>query len=186
MMQGNLAGLDFDSSKMEAPADNFDLLPAGWYAVMIVDSEYGPNSKGNGNNLKLVHEITGPKMAGRKLFDHLSLDNPNMEAVRIAGETLKKICDAVGFVGALTDSSLLHDKPFMLNVGIKNRKDNGEPENIIKQYKPYDASRLAAPAPGQAAAATAAPTFGQTAAPAPAAAPAASNGNPPWMQQQGS
>jgi len=130
---GNLDG--FDANHFE-PNMGFEALPAGEYKVIIIDSKMEDTKKKDGKFLKFQFQIVeGPKAGNKSLFDRLNLVNPNPKAVQIAQGTLSAICRAAGKMTP-KDSSELHNIPILLNVAVENRKDNGQPSNIIKGYKP--------------------------------------------------
>lgn len=167
---GNLQG--FDATQVE-PQDSFEPLPAGWYPVIISDSEMKPTKAGNGQYLQLELTVIEGEHEGRKTWDRLNLDNPNQTAVEIAQRALSAICRAVG-VMAPNDSSELHDRPFEVKLSVKPAKDTYEASNEVKGYRALG---------GEEAAPAAAPAARQPAARAGKTAPAASAAKtPPWKR----
>lgn len=132
---GNLSG--FDASKVKPTS--FEPLPAGWYTVVITESENKPTKAGTGSYLQLTLEVVDGEYKGRKLFERLNLENPNAQAVEIARGTLSAICHAVNVLTP-RDSSELHNKPMQANVSLRRRADNGEMTNEIKGYRDSKAS----------------------------------------------
>lgn len=135
----NLSG--FDASKVE-PTGAFEVLPAGEYSAVITESEMKPTKAGDGNYLQLKLQVTEGRYKNRTLFDRLNLKNKNEQAVTIAKGTLSAICRAVG-VMAPKDSSELHMKRLTITVKVRDDQ-NGNPQNEIKGYKPYEAPVAAA------------------------------------------
>lgn len=127
---GNLSG--FDASKVKPTS--FEPLPAGWYTVVITESENKPTKAGTGSYLQLTLEVVDGEYKGRKLFERLNLENPNAQAVEIARGTLSAICHAVNVLTP-RDSSELHNKPMQANVSLRRRADNGEMTNEVKGYR---------------------------------------------------
>lgn len=164
---GNLTGFNAEDVP---PQDNFDPIPAGWYPVVITDSEMKPTKAGTGEYLQLELTVLEGDHSGRKLWDRLNLDNPNQTAVDIAQRTLSAICHAVGNLTP-NDSAELHDIPLMAKVSVKPAADGFDPRNEVKGYKAYgeEAARPTAP-PSTQARANRAPT------------PAAGRGTPPWKK----
>lgn len=162
MIAGNLAG--FDANEVE-PQDSFDPLPAGWYPVIISDSEMKPTKNGNGQYLQLELTVIEGEYEGRKAWDRLNLDNPNQTAVEIAQRALSAICRAVGVLTP-SDSTELHDRPFEVKLSVKPAKGEYEPSNEVKGYRPIGGEQeAAAPTPPSTAArrpATRATTAGGT------------------------
>jgi len=137
----------FDANEVP-PAESRDPVPAGWYKVVIAESEETPTKAQTGSYLELRMEIIEGDHAGRKLFDRLNLNNPNQTAVEIAQRTLSSICRAVG-VNAPRDSSDLHDKPLMAKVKVKPASGDYDASNEVAEYAPTDkggAAQAAEPA----------------------------------------
>lgn len=116
----NLSGLGlggFDSSQVEP--NSFDNLPAGNYLAMITDSVVKPTKAGNGQYIELTFEIVDGQYAGRKFWDRLNVDNPNVTAREISLKTLSSLARAVGIFGALQNTVMLHDRPISVNISYK-------------------------------------------------------------------
>lgn len=131
--------LGFDANKVD-PNQGFDLMPAGEYDAVIVNSEVKPTANGEGKYLKLELQILSGQFQNRKLWDNLNLWNKSEEAVKIAKGSLSSICRAVG-VMTPKDSTELHNKPLRVSVKIKKEAQYGD-KNVIGSYK----SRATAPA----------------------------------------
>jgi len=128
----DLTRFQFDSNQVE-PKKAFEVMPAGTYTAVIIESDMASTKAGTGEYLKLVFEVIDGEHKGRKLYANLNLDNPNQTAVSIARAELSAICRAVG-VGSLSDSSMLHDKPMAVKLGVEKDKNTGEMQNRIKDY----------------------------------------------------
>lgn len=127
---------NFDANTIE-PSEAYDLIPAGWYKAIIVESEQISTKAGTGSYLKLRFDIIDGNQSGRVVFDNLNLDNPNQTAVEIAYKALSSICRAVG-VMTPSASNELHDIPLMIKVGIQPAKGEYEASNNVKGYKAVD------------------------------------------------
>lgn len=112
---------------------NYTPLPKGKYLACITSSETKQTKAGNGEYLSLTIEVLEGEYKGRKLFETLLLDHPSESAVEIAKKKLSQICYAIGNLTP-KESEELHDKPFLVDVGIRNNKISGEPENVIWTY----------------------------------------------------
>jgi hypothetical protein len=142
MSTGNLNG--FNAEAVEPKG--FDVLPAGEYEIVIVNSE--KRVSGNGNQyLALELQVLNGPHQNRKLFDRLNVWHPDPQTSSIALGTLSAICRAVGILTP-KDSSELHDKPLRCKVTIKNDPEYGQ-QNQIRGYKARNAVQ---PAPLAAAA----------------------------------
>lgn len=138
----NLNDLGFDA-KNEEPV-NFDVLPAGEYDAVIVNSEVKPTKTG-GKMLKLQLQIMNGQFQNRMLFDNLNLWNSSEKAVQIARGTLSAICRAVNVLTP-KDSSELHGKPLRIKVAVEKTDDYGE-QNRVKAYKSREAGPVTAGQP---------------------------------------
>lgn len=158
-----MASLNFKASaiQIEERSSSFDPLPAGDYEMMITKSATKPTKKGDGSYLELEMQVIGGEYSGRRHWERLNLDNPNHQAVKIAQESLAKLCMALG-LDEVNDSEELHDTPFIAEVGI-DKKD--PTRNVIWGYQAAvdvkPAAKPAAPArPAPAAAAKSARPWG--------------------------
>jgi len=149
-------GIQFDASEVPARED-YTPIPNGTYVGMIVNSAMKENSKHDGEFLELSIDIMDGEYVGKKLTERLNIRNQNETAVKIAYQTLKEICEAVG-MPKISDSNQLHNKRFLLDVVVEQGKDymkdgvqvTGKPQNKVKKYKPYagGASAVTAAASG--------------------------------------
>lgn len=148
-----MATLNFRASaiQIEERSSNFGPLPAGDYEMMIVKSDTKPTKAGTGHYLECEMHVISGEHSGRRHWERFNLDNPNAQAVKIAQESLARLCAALG-VDEVEDSEQLHDRPFIAEVGIDKKDDT---RNVIWNYK----AALGAPAAKPAAkpAASAAP-----------------------------
>ncbi|HPM22960.1 MAG TPA: DUF669 domain-containing protein [Phycisphaerae bacterium] len=144
-----MAGLNNFNANDVDPNFAFDPIPPGNYTAVITASEMKPTKKGTGQYLELTFQVVEGEHKGRLLWARLNLDNPDAQAVKIARAELSAVCRAVGVL-APKDSVELHNVPLVLKVDCKNRKDTGEPANVIKSYASASA---AAPRPATAGAA---------------------------------
>lgn len=161
----------FDPTQVEARASN-DLIPAGDYVMQIIDSALKPTKHSTGHYIELVFKVMEGPHEGRQFWERCNIDNPSDTAVKIAYQTMKEICDAVG-VAALKDTEQLHLKPMKVKMSVRARKNEpGVMENKAS-YSPLDGS-----APLVSSAAKVAP------AAAAAAAPAAGPKLKPWEKKK--
>ena len=127
-----MTALNFNASEVE-PAQEFSLIPAGKYQAVVVASDVKPTKAGTGHYLELTFQIIEGEHNGRRLWARLNLENANETAVKIARGELSAICRAVGVLQP-KDSSELHDRPLVISVKTRKRKDDGELENVIRGY----------------------------------------------------
>ena len=153
----NLSDLD-DSLFEDQPS--FEPVPQDTYTLMITDSEMATTQKG-GQMLKLSMQIVDGAHKGRKIWDNLNLINSSTTAVEIAQRNLGSICKAIG-VASVTESAVLHNKPFKAFVGIEIGTNGYSDKNRVKKYDHRPLGGGVTPAPQvqaapQAAATSAAP-----------------------------
>lgn len=130
------------------PSETFDLLPAGDYLAMIVDSEVNPTKAGDGHYLKLEFQIVGEGAGyGRKVWARLNFDNPSERAKEIAFRDLAAIQEAVGKPGRLDHSEDLHDIPMTIKLKVEKGRDGYQDSNEVKSYKPASVAASAAATP---------------------------------------
>lgn len=124
-------GGKFDANKVE-PASEFEPIPEGEYAAVIVDSKRVGTSTG-GERLVFEFDILDAPYAGRKIWEGLNLWNKSETAVDIAKKQLSALCRAVN-VMTPRDSAELHNIPLKIKVVRRKRSDNGQMTNEIKGY----------------------------------------------------
>ena len=179
-------GGTFDATQVQPDAPR-ELIPAGDYKCIIIESEMAATSKG-GQMLKLTLQIIEGEHQNRMLWDRLNLVNDNPKAVEIAQRTLSAICHAVGRF-QVSDSAELHNLPLIAAVKIRPEQNGYGPQNEIKGYKAANAAAAPDEQPFQAPAQQSAPAQapmqqpGQQPAqqPAQAAPQGAPAGTPPWL-----
>jgi hypothetical protein len=128
-----MASLNFNANEVE-PLGSFDPLPIGEYTVVISASEMKDTKTGKGQYLQLVYDVVEGEYHGKKVFDRLNVVNENETAQSIAQRALSAICRAVG-VMTPKDSEELHDKPFIIKVGIRAASGEYQASNTVKEYK---------------------------------------------------
>jgi hypothetical protein len=128
-----MAQLNFDATQVE-PDTGFDTVPAGWYNVMMDESDLKPTKDGAGTYLQARFNILDGQYKGRKLFARLNIRNANAQAQEIALRQLSAIGHAVGVLH-IQDSQQLHGLPLKVKVKIRKGDDNYEDQNEIISYK---------------------------------------------------
>jgi hypothetical protein len=146
-----MSTLNFNAADVE-PSTGFDAIPAGKYQVIINESEMKPTKTGNGQYLWIEFEVTTGEYKGRKLWTRLNLENPNIDAVRMARADLSAICRAVNVLNP-HDSVELHNLPLTVTVRCRKNQDD-ELVNEIKGYGPRENAVLQKPAGAQTATVT--------------------------------
>lgn len=148
-----MAVINFDSSQVAPSTGTADALPAGWYNVMMDESDVKPTSKSTPDNpqymLACRFNILDGQYQGRKVFVRLNIKNSNPQAVEIAYKDLSAICHAVGMIGVVQDSTMLHGKPLKIKVKLRAATGEYEASNEVSAYKNINEQVGGAPgAPG--------------------------------------
>jgi hypothetical protein len=133
-----MAELNFDAEKIE-PLGNFEPIPLGEYLVVISSSEIKETKEKKGKYLQFTYDVIDGEYKNRKVFDRLNIVNESETSQEIAQRALSAICRAVGILHP-KNSEELHDKPFMVKVGIRPAKGEYQASNIVKGYKKADGS----------------------------------------------
>jgi Protein of unknown function (DUF669) len=201
-----MARLEFDASQVE-PQAGFEVIPPGWYNVMIDESEMRPTRDNTSEYLQLRYTVIDGQYANRKLFERLHIANANPVAREIAYKQLSAIAHSVGVL-QVADSQQLHGIPLKVKVRIRKDPDGFyDDQNDVRDYKsmneqtpstnsaqggatPPWAGQARPAAQQRSAPAAAAPPAQQpaqhtTAAAAAQTTPAAAAGaddRPPWMR----
>lgn len=122
----------FDANTVN-PSESREPIPAGWYKVVITESEEKPTKAQTGSYLQMIMEVIDGEHAGRKVFERLNLNNPNPVAVEIAQRDLSSICRAVGVMTPRASQDL-HDKPLMAKIKVRPARDGFDANNEIGEY----------------------------------------------------
>jgi len=134
-----MAVLNFDSSQVAPSTGAPEAIPAGWYNVIMDESEIKPtkNSDPQSPSMYLLcrFNVLDGQYQGRKVFTRLNIINPNPQATEIARKDLSAICHAVGAIGLVQDSSMLHGRPLKVKVGYRPATTEYEAQNDIKAYR---------------------------------------------------
>lgn len=144
-----MATLNFDATQVQPNDGQLGAMPAGWYNVMIDQSEMKPTKGGEGAYLELRMNVLDGACQGRKLFSRLNLKNSNPVAQEIAYKDLSAIAHAVGVL-QIQDSGQLHNIPLKVKVKVRAASSEYEASNDITAYKNInhvvDGAAAAAPA----------------------------------------
>lgn len=98
------------------PSQGVGSLPIGKHPVIVESSEVKANKANDGGYLQLnLRIIDGPQQGTTGAY-RLNLYHSNQQTVEIAHRQLSAICHVIG-VFQVTDSSQLHNLPFLIEVG---------------------------------------------------------------------
>lgn len=122
---------------------SFDPIPAGNYIVEINRSEIKATKAGTGSYLSVGFKILDGNMAGRIIFQNITLANPNQIAANIGREQMAQLAGACG-IYQLQDSEQLHGIPMEIKVTVKKDAQYGD-SNDIKKFSPLQSAGFTAP-----------------------------------------
>jgi hypothetical protein len=154
----------FNANEVE-PLPEWGPLPVGEYTVAVVESQMRPNRSGVGSHLELTFQVLEGEFKGRLLWERLSLQHANEQAVKIARARLASLCRAVS-VPTPQDSTELHNLPLVIRTGLRRRDDTHELATVIRDYKPRGRQPTKSPPP---------PSGGTS-------APGGNSSPPPWKR----
>lgn len=132
-----MASFDFDSTTIEATANNYDPLPAGWYTASITGAEVRQTKSGTGSYLRLEFTVSGPSGAGRKVWSNYNTRNENPKAETIGREQLAELCRAVG-KPRLRDTDELLGANLSVKVKVREAANGYEASNEVQAHKALD------------------------------------------------
>ena len=114
----------------------FEIIPPGWVRTVIIESEIVSTKSGTGKMLVLTNELQDG--TGRHLTDRLNIINSSEKAQIIGRAALAKIAVSVGVKGAITNSNILHGRPYEVKVEIEEFESNTEPGKMLKSNRITD------------------------------------------------
>ncbi len=117
----------------DAPPDNYDPLPAGWYDATIKHAEV-KFTKSGGQMVSVTYGVVGPTHAGRVVFGNFNIQNANSEAERIGHEQLCKLAAAIG-VESLTHDEQLIGGNCQIKIKIKEASGQYEARNEVNGWR---------------------------------------------------
>lgn len=128
----------------DLPQSSSAPVEAGTYNVDINKAEIKDSAKG-GNYLSLEYRITGPKFAGRILFDTITLNNNSQQAVDIGLQNLRDLMEGCG-LSVLNDTDQLLGRSLSVKINVKDNNDGyGPRNNVQKRAKPTGMTAPASP-----------------------------------------
>jgi Protein of unknown function (DUF669) len=124
----------------------YQLIPAGEYPMMVVHSEMKDTKDMMGKFLYTELAIVGGQYDGRKVFERFNLFNQNAQAQQIGREAFADLVKACGFQN-VGNSEQLHNIMVIGVVGIQQPKAGSAygPSNTIKKYHPAGTTNQAPP-----------------------------------------
>lgn len=129
-------GESIDTQTTERSRDGFVDVPPGDYMMQIVANDEGAIKNGNGRFLNLRWQVLEGEFENQCVFQWINYIHNNPQAQEIGKGTIAKICDAVGFVGHLTDADVLMHVPCRVTVGWSKAQAGYDKKPEVKSVKP--------------------------------------------------
>lgn len=129
-----MSELNFNARNVEPDTGKPDPVPAGWYNVIVDETDLKPTSDALGARLATRYSIIDGQYAGRKIFGGFNIKNSNPVAQEIAYKQLSALAHAVGVLDVKT-SEMLHNIPLMVKVKVKPATEQYEASNEVTMFK---------------------------------------------------
>lgn len=119
----------------------YEVFPAGMYPAVMVSAAKKATSRNDGSwFIECVYSIIDGPHSGKRYTSRMNLGNANTTAVEIAKRELKSLRKALGLGDQVSDLGSYVNKPLVLNITAKPRKDDpSKAENNLIGIEPYGA-----------------------------------------------
>jgi len=135
MYDNNL--FNVDTTGVEAMG-GYEVYPAGLYPAVMIAAAKKPTRNNDGWFIECTYQFIDGDVQGKKFTSRLNLGNANVQAVDIAKRELKSIRLALGLHDQASDLADFVNKPLVLNITVKQRKDDpAKAENNLVAIEPY-------------------------------------------------
>jgi hypothetical protein len=134
-----------------APAQSYELIPAGWYTAIITEAELKDTKSGTGQYIKVRYDITGPSSQGRCVFSNINIKNPNAKAEEIGRIDLGNIMRALG-LSSVSDTDQLINGHLTIKIDVRPASGDYGPQNEVKGWRSSTGSLPPQPQPESAVA----------------------------------
>ena len=139
-----MSNLDFmgsvDIKAKAQEASNIDMpIPAGKYTATITEADIEKSKSGEATMIKLRLDVTGPKHAGRVVFDRIIVHHTNpskQKSAEIGVETFAVLAVSTGFDTRPNDTKLLIGKSVGIKVKIERSEEYGDRNNVSYYFTP--------------------------------------------------
>lgn len=144
--------LNLDGIEVEDRATG--ALPAGSYECIVEECTMADTKAGD-KMLKVTYRVVGGDYKNSCIWDRHMLTHSNADAVRIGMEGIKRLANAVGVSGKMTDPEVLADNQTLVAVTVAVRKS--EEFGDSNQVKRVSSMGVSEPVVKQPAAAESSP-----------------------------
>ena len=126
---------------------NRDVVPAGWYRVMILNDERRETVAGGSFYLWLDVAILDGSYKGRHVFHMINLWNQSEQARDIARQEFASLIRAVGVPGPVQQTEVLHQIAVRAKVRVRKGRGDYPDSNDIAAWEPDRGGTTVQPAP---------------------------------------
>lgn len=134
---------DFNPADVDPVAPR-ELLPAGEYAVILIETDLVTKDSG-AVQFKFCVQVTEGAYQNRRVYSHENYTKKDGTPNSIGRGMVSQICRCVGVMSP-KDTSDLHHKRLVAKVGV-GQSDGYDPKNVVKGFKPYEGVAAASPTP---------------------------------------
>lgn len=170
-----MAQINDDVTGVE-PNKAFEIIPPGDYIAQVVESDVKDTKASDGQYMKLTWQILDGEHEGRKVFDNITLRNPNQQAQEIGARDRAALYQALGLGTQVQNTEELHGIPCTIKVKVRPAKGDYAASNEVKGYVAIE-QQGRAPVAGNTA-----PRQQQAPVQQRSTAPAASSSQPVWKR----
>lgn len=123
----------FDPTQVE-PTTPIDLIPAGEYPVILIETDLSKKESG-AVQFEFCVQITEGKFQNRRVYSSQNYTKKDGSANAIGRGMVSQVCRCVGVMNP-KDTEELHHKRLVAKVGIE-KSEGYEPRNNVKGFKVY-------------------------------------------------
>lgn len=126
--RGEMVAIDFKAKSIVV----FDVIPDGDYIVEIVES-YGEGSTSY-DRITFIFRVVSGKHQNCRFRDTIYLRHKSLKALALGVKKLNTLCEIFN-LDSITETEILHKKPFIARVSIRINKDRDEEYTFAYGYK---------------------------------------------------
>ena len=114
--------------------NNSELIPAGWYEVLISSTQLKQTKARTGGHIALCYKVLGPAHKGRVIFGNLNIRNPNPKTQDIGIQQLGELMRAIG-LASVEDTDQLIGGHLEVKVHISEASGGCDFSNYVSGFR---------------------------------------------------
>ena len=114
--------------------NNSELIPAGWYEVLISSTQLKQTKVRTGEYIALCYKVLGPAHKGRVIFGNLNIRNPNPKTQDIGIQQLGELMRAIG-LASVEDTDQLIGGHLEVKVHISEASGGCDFSNYVSGFR---------------------------------------------------